>query len=249
MNKVCILLILFTLPACSGITFNNSANAFKSPSATLSERTLWHDPSIIQYKLQSLSGYIIQKKSGQNKFKRIKQIIPNNFLLEPQPITDGEFYHSLVNSKFVTTIAANVPILSAAASLNSEQMMEITIIDKALIHIDDSKIPWTQLKAFVDANPLEPNDERFWVQGVMVTQMLTKTATKITSDAHVSGSAYQVDGQTYNASETQDKTPYITMLTLDIDEAIGSGAGVLSNDKEKINKSRKARSIHNAMEL
>lgn len=248
MNRIYTLLICLALSACSGMKFNNSTNVFKIPSAALKERTLWHDPSIIQYKLQSLSGYIIQKKSGQNKFRRMKQVIPNGFILEPEPISDGEFYHSLINSQFVTTVAANVPILSAAATLRSEQMMEITIVDKALIHIDDSKIPWAQLKAFVDSNPLETGDERFWVQGVMVTQMLTKTATKVNSDARVSGAAFQVDGQTYNASETQDRTPYITMLTLDIDESIDGRAGLLLSTEEIIKKARKARSIYNIIE-
>lgn len=78
----------------------------------------------------------------------------------------------------------------------------------------------------------------------MVTQMLTKTAAKVISDARVSGAAYQVDGQTYNASETQDRTPYITMLALYID----GGAGLLLSEEEKIKKAREARFIYNIIE-
>ncbi|MFV9645322.1 MAG: hypothetical protein ACNYWU_05815 [Desulfobacterales bacterium] len=245
MKQFATLAILATLfiTGCVGIKFNNSTNVFKAPPGSLKERTLWHDPSVIQYKLQSLSGYIVSKKANSAKFKRIKQILPDNFKIEPEPIADGEFYHSLINAKFATEGSGNVPILFAAASLSSEQMMEITIVDKVLIHVDDKIIPWDSLKEFVENNPLQEGEERFWVQAVMVTQVFTKTAVSVDSDAQVSGSAYQVAGQTYNASETQDRTPYITMLTLDVDEAIQGGAGIVFSAKNALQRGRIARNI------
>lgn len=81
-----------------------------------------------------------------------------------------------------------------------------------------------------------------------MTQMLTKTAAKVNSDARVSGAAYQVDGQTYNASEIQDRTPCITMLALFIDESIDGGAGLLLREEEKSKNAREARSIYNIIE-
>jgi hypothetical protein len=248
MSGLCVTLASLFLASCAGMKFNDSVNVFKAPSGTLKERTLWHDPSVIQYKLQSLSGYIVQKKSGDEKFKRIKQILPSGFSVEPEPITNGEFYHSIINSNFVLEGSGNVPILSAAASLSSKQMMEITIVDKSLIHVEDATIPWDDLKTFVEANPLENGDQRFWVQAVMVTQVFTKIATAVDADAQVSGSGYQVNGQTYNATETQDRTPYITMLTLDIDEAVQSDAELVFDPKAAIQKARVPRSISTGLE-
>lgn len=242
-SGVFITFIALFLSGCAGIKFNDSTNVFKAPSGSLKERTLWHDPSVIQYKLQSLSGYIILKKSGDEKFTRIKQILPENFSTEPEPIADGQFYHSIVNSEFATSGAGNVPVLNIAASLASNQMMEVTIVDQALIHVDDKIIPWDSLKSFVESNPLSSGDERLWVQAVMVTQVFTKTATSVDSDAQVSGSAYKVSGQTYNASESQDRTPYITMLTLDVDKALAGGAGLLFDEDAAIEKGRVAKLI------
>ncbi len=242
-------LFVTTLSACPGIKFNNSVNVFRAPPASLSERTLWNDPSIIQYKLESLSGYMIVKSKNETKFRRVRQILPDdNFTLEPESIPDGEFYHSLVNAKFAAEGSGKIPLFASAASLQSDQMMEITILDKALIHIDDRLIPWDKLSDFVKKNPLGEGDERYWVQAAMLTQMLSKIATSVKSDAQVSGSAYQVNGKVFNAAETVDRSPYITMLLLDVDKAISGTGRVIFDAKAAINRGRVTKNIQLPLE-
>ena len=104
-------------------------------------------------------------------------------------------------------------------------MAEIIIKDEALVHVADDTIPWIQLENFVRNNPLPLNDERLWVQAVMVTQVYTKTAVEVDANSQVSGGAYKVNGRFYNSSENFARTPYITMLILDIDRVVSAGAG------------------------
>jgi hypothetical protein len=225
---------------CQGIKFNNCQDVFIPPSQSFKERSIWTDASIIQYKLQALFGYIITKSDIENKYKRVIQILPNNYTPNLEPITEGEFYHSLINSDFATKISGNIPILSVAADLQATQMMEITILDKCLIYMDDNNIPWDKLKDYVKTHPKKNGNDRFWVQAVMLTQMLSKTATTCKSNETVSGSAYQVNGQTYNAGETQNKTPYITMLLIDIDQIdTETKAMSIINDIKKLRVSKR----------
>jgi len=218
-TSVIIILTVFILGSCAGIQFNDSNNAYKTLPMSFQNRSIWHDPSVVKYKLQGLQGYIIEKKVGEDHFNRIYQILPDDFDFTPELIKDADYYHSLVDSRFVTEGSGRFPILEIAASLSHQQMMELTIIDKAILYVDDKDIPWGKLMNFVSSNPLEDNVTRYWVQAVMTTQVLSKTASKVESDAQVSGSAYQVNGQIYNAAETQDRNTIITMLLVDIENS------------------------------
>ena len=119
-NLLIIIVSAIYLVGCSGMKFNDSTNAFTAPPPSLSKRSVWHDPSIIEHKLESLCGYFIQKSSGENEFHRIKQILPNQYKLIVEPIPEGVFYHSKVNSEFVTSGEGSIPILSVAASLKKK---------------------------------------------------------------------------------------------------------------------------------
>lgn len=224
-NKLVIVTFTIILVGC-GIKLNPIGQAFIPPPPSLKERSLWPDPSVLQYKLDSLVGYIIHKSPENSDYVRVRQILTDGYTLTLEPIKEGLFYHSVINSTFATQGEGNIPILSVAASLTSEQAMELSINDKAIVHIKEDAIPWNKLKAFKTANPLKAGDQRYWVQATMLTQLSYKLATKIDSDATVSGSAYKVASQNYNAAETFTRTPYITMLTLDFDAAIDSGAGL-----------------------
>ncbi|HDY93566.1 MAG TPA: hypothetical protein ENH67_09545 [Pseudoalteromonas sp.] len=228
------ILLLTLLFGCTGIKLNPIGQAFIPPPPSLQKRTLWHDPSILQYKLNSLTGYIVHKSQANKDFIRVTQVLDDGYALTLEPLKDGVYYHSVINSSFASTGEGAFPILSVAANLSSEQAMELTINDKAISYINETKIPWGKLKAFKTQNPLKAGDKRFWVQATMLTQLSYKIATKIESDATVSGSAYKVGTQNYNAADTFTRTPYITMLTLDFDEALDAGAGM--DDKSLTDK-------------
>lgn len=217
-------------PPKIGVQFGESAIAFAAPPDFLKERSVWHDPSVIQYKLQSLAGYIIEKNQGENKFRRVKQVIPEGYIMEVEPTVEGQVYHSLIDSKFAITGSGGIPLLNFAGTLKDNQMLEVTILDKALIHVNDSIIPWNKLQNHIDTKPLAGGTERYWIQAVLITDVLSKSATKIESDGKITGSGFQVNGSVYNLSETQSRAPNLTLLLLDFDKALAKK----KDDKSKI---------------
>jgi hypothetical protein len=207
-----------TVGCPSGLKFINSAANLPVPPA-LQERTLWTDTAIVQYKLEALSGYILERPNPNSPWKRKRQILPSGFVPKIEPITDGEFYHSIVDNKIAGTGSVKIPILSVAASLAENQRMELTITDAALIFIPDKDIPYAEFNSYAQTNPLPAGATRVWVQAVMLTKLLFSQANETNSSATVSGSAFQVDGKVYNSNSLLQRQPYITMFLVDVAEA------------------------------
>lgn len=203
---------------CSnGIKFINSATNLPVPP-TLQARTLWDDPSIAQYKPEVLIGYVLEKSTPTDNWKRKKQIIPATVSTIPEVIKDGQFYHSIVDSSIAVNGGVTIPIVSAAAKLSVDQRMELTIEDAALLLVPDNVIPWDDLVAYNTQNPPSTGVSRSWVQAVMLTKMYYSIAQKTNSDSTVSGAAYAADSKTFNQNTGLQRQPYITLLLVDLDD-------------------------------
>jgi hypothetical protein len=201
--------------ASGGLKFINTADNLPVPPA-LEERTLWKDTAIIQYRLDGLSGYVLERPNADADWRRDIQILPERFSPVSVPITDGQFYHSIVDSSIASSGNGKIPILSIAGNLSSTQKMDLTITDAQLIYIDDNLIPWDKIHKYLDANQAAPGSSRVWVQAVMLTQMIFAVATETSADSTVSGTAFQVDGKVYNSAATTQRQPCVTMLLVDL---------------------------------
>jgi hypothetical protein len=210
-------ILAFMLYGCSGVQFVDSASNLPVPPG-LAERTLWKDTAIVQYKLQSLTGYVLERPNDGDTWVRVTQVTPTPFALEPDPIADGEFYHSIVDSSIQGSAGVQVPILSVAANLKDTQRLEVTISDAALLHIPDNLIPWKELGDFVTKSPSKQGLRRVWVQAAMLTKMTFKMAHETDASSTVSGAAFKVDGKVFNQSETMQRQAFITMLLIDLNE-------------------------------
>lgn len=202
-----------------GLKFINSAVNLPVPP-TLQERTLFKDTSIIQYDLELLSGYVLERERPDSLWNRRKQILPAGFQPTVKPIPEGEFYHSIVDNQIAASGGATIPILSIASSLKVNQRMELTITDAALVVVPDKDIPWTELASYAQAHQLPPGSQRVWVQAVMLTKLMFNQAVETNADATVSGGAYKVDGKVYNHDTSLQRQPYLTMLLIDVNELV-----------------------------
>jgi hypothetical protein len=178
------------------------------------------------------AGYVIEKPADSDSWSRIRQIVPSDFKPNPEPIAEGQFYYSIVDRQAAVSGGAAIPILSVASSLSTSERLELTIEDVALLHINSLKIPWEELRRFVEENPLPPGARRIWVQTVMLTRMYLSIANETEANATVSGSAYKADGKVFNRTGSMQRQSFVTMLPVDLgrfEAMLTSGVHALSD--------------------
>lgn len=224
-----LLVFLICLTSCGGVKFINSATNLPVPPS-LQQRTLYEDPSVLQYSLGSLTGYVLEKSTSTSKWVRIKQFVPDPFSTVPKILDDGQFYNSVVDNSIAVNGNVPIPMLAIAAKITNEQRMELRIEDQSLLIVDDPLIPWAALEKFVKDTPRSNSASRVWVQASMLTRMYYKVGTKTNVNATVAGSAFGADGNVYNATALTQRQSYITMLLIDLDrieDAARNNGGVI----------------------
>jgi hypothetical protein len=205
------------LAACEGVKFVSSITN-EPPGISLETRSLWDDSSILQYRLDGLSGYVLERSGANLPWRRKVQILPTGFNTEPELLPDGQVYSSIVDNRIAGSGNATIPLFSVASTMSSEQRMELTITDTALLYVNDKDIPWAEINAYRQNNPPAAGVSRVWVQAVMLTQMRMRIASKTETDATVSGAAYGADGKVFNQNTAARRQAYLTMLLVDLDQ-------------------------------
>jgi len=109
-----------------------------------------------------LCGYILERDSAGDKWRRKEQFLPSSFSTAPQLLPDGELYSSIVDSTIAGGGNAAIPLLAVAASLKSSERMTLAIADTALLYVDDKLIPREAIKTYVNAHPLVSGKSRVW---------------------------------------------------------------------------------------
>jgi len=211
--RLATLALLVASNGCGGLSFVDSPTNLPVPPS-LAKRTLFEDSSIIQYDLELLVGFVLQRDGQGEKWARREGILPDGYTGKLVLIDDGKFYSSIVDRSVAYTSSGIIPILSVAASLDAKSRIELTIEDSAMMMVQD--IPWAKLRAYEKNNPRSENQERVWVQSVMLTKMYLKKATQINASGTVSGAAYSAGGKVYNANSSMQRQSFITMLLVDL---------------------------------
>lgn len=236
----CMLMSLCSCAGCppkgKGVTFNDISNINQALPDSYKNRSIWSDPSIIKYKLTGLVGYVIQKKDQNSNFERtISRIVPNDYTLQVEqiPADVAKIYYSIIDSNFKVSANAALPIIQATCQVETNQVMELIITDKCMIYIPDEILPIEDLIRIAQTD--NPNHyKRCWVQAVMLTEVMKKNYTHVSSDSTVTGTTFAVGGKVYNNNSSSgfQSEPVITMLLVDLDELklqVENNATVRSN--------------------
>lgn len=222
-----LLLIIFSaafLSACAGVKFSdervnkNLPNDFKN-------RNIYPETDIFKYKLDSLVGRILVCKPDQVnnrvydcdlKVTRILKIdSATNHPIPPETITPERLVYS---SKIDRGAAAQGSYLTFAGSFSADQVAEILITDSSLVFANDNDVPISSILSYVNSNPKQENEERFWIQGALLATLIQRDLVKIKSDAEgVVGSTSGVKGQVYNNSGQESIDYRISLLMPNID--------------------------------
>jgi hypothetical protein len=224
-SLVCPLVFLVGFGGC-GIRFGEAALNASLPD-TFKNRAVWDDPSILSYRLSELPGTLVHEVTGPNgakSYKRVKYIVADGFVPTIDAIKDGTIYSSKVD----TGAAVQGNYLAFAASLSTDQTVDVTITDAALSLIPQANVPMAKLlEEAKQAAP--PGTRRLWIQAAMLSLVVKRTYTKITASASgVVGDTFGAKGNVYHDSSSLNNDRTIALLIYDID-ALKEGEGRLAS--------------------
>ncbi len=200
---------------CSGVKFASSPMNMPLPR-NIAKRSVWEDTGILKYRLDGLVAHVLVAK-GDGTYKRKQQLLKDGCQLDQVAIDGGNVYQSKIDSRVVGDANLSVPILGFANKLQADQAMEVVINDTMMIFIESKDIPVDKLMAEAE-KPNPDKLDRFWVQAVMLTQVVKRLHTKIEAGTTVIGATFGANGQLYNESGVFHSDPKITMLLVNIDD-------------------------------
>lgn len=210
---VCLCITMLT--GCRGYKFND-VPFNESPSADMAKRSVYEDGSIIRYRTNLLIGLMLYR-SKAGEWRRGEQIVGRAPIPDPQPIVDGKVFETKVDKNFTASGGGAMPIFTFAGELATNAMSEVLVIDQNLIAIEPTQIPWERLKEEAKRAARADDTGRFWVQAVMLTDVLRRTVSSSEGSTTVSGVAFGAKGSVFSGGTTFQRAPIITMLLIDID--------------------------------
>ena len=215
---ILILLILSICgTGCGGMHLGNTLLNLPLPES-FAKRRVWPDPSIFQYKLEELPGHVIYKYKetahpDSPRYSLGPKLLKDSYEIKAEPVKDGAIYSSKIDSG----ASAQASYLAFAGKLSEESAMEVVITDIALALVKAEDIPASKLRMV----PWRPDEERCWVQGVLLTHVLHKAYTKVDASlSGVVGDVFGAKGNVYHAVGGFTRDAVIALLCIDIDKFV-----------------------------
>jgi hypothetical protein len=205
--------------------FSEVSTNLAPPGGLLDQRSVWPDPRVIQYNLEGLAAYLIERPPG-GEFERVVRVLEPGYQLKLEPIENGLVYESEIDSGFAVTINATLPFLGADFTPQEDQMFHLTITDAAKMYVADDRIPFAGLCA-IALRPNPRNLERYWVQGVLRTDIHYRQSNKVTVTGDATpafvGATFKAGGNLYSSRSATLHRPMLTMLLVNIGRLASDG--------------------------
>ena len=182
--------------------------------------------------MRKSQGYIAVE-DGEGNLKTVAPLQVKDFLPKVTAINDkNAFYHSIIDR---TAGLQGSYLKLLTLDLTLEMTAEVTIIEAAEAFIPGMQVPWEEIVKWAKANRPTPGEKRYYVQGVLLSNISKVIYQKVDSNATVDGgAAYGIGGKVYATNKNTDTAyyAYIGAHLLDVD-AIAQNPPITRTGKGK----------------
>jgi hypothetical protein len=170
-----------------------------------------------KYQLDQLVGHILittknQDNSIDSKFT-VNSVLNPTSKIKFTTLTTQPSYSGIITNKFNAEVSGAVSIISLAASLESTQIGEVTIMDTANWTISDTDINQQILTNYITNNKPSKDQKRYLIMGAVLCSSYMRKYNSLTGSGTANAAIIKVSGKTYSSSE-DIKRDYILKLAL-----------------------------------